>query len=83
MAPRMRVIVDGNTILNDELGDWQTRPPEALAYMIKPGYVPKPWMKALLVVMADAALNEQSTRFEITTSSRGRWSLNSENLDDI
>jgi hypothetical protein len=81
MAPKMRVIVDGNTILNDELGDWQTRPPESLAYMIKPGYTPKPWMKALLVVMADAALTEESMRFEVNTSSRGRWSLSAESLN--
>lgn len=81
MAPRMRVIVDGNTILNDELGDWQRKPPESLAHMIRPGYTPKPWMKALLVVLADAALTEESTRFEVNTSSRGRWSLSSEKLD--
>lgn len=77
----MRVIVDGNTILNDELGDWQRKPPDALAHMIRPGYKPKPWMKALLVAMADATLTEQPTRFEINTASRGRWSLSVERLD--
>lgn len=77
----MRIIVDGNTILNDELGDWERKPPEALAYMIRPGYMPKPWMKALLVVLADAVLNEQPTRFEINTASRDRWSISSERLN--
>ena len=81
MSPRMRVIVDGNTLLDNELVDWERRPPAELANMIRPGVTPKPWMKALLVVLADAALTEQSTRFEINTSSRGRWSLSSEKLE--
>jgi hypothetical protein len=77
----MKIIVDGDILLNDDLGDWERKPPSTLAHLIRPGFKPKPWMQAMLVVLADAAVREQPTRIEVNTSSRERWTLSVEKLD--
>jgi hypothetical protein len=78
----MKVIIDGKTIMDDPLGDWQNKPPAMFADAIKPQAKPAPWMKNILVTMADAALIGQATRIQVDTSSRGRWSMHVERLDD-
>lgn len=65
------ITVDGLTLLDAELDQWQERPPEQFADLIKPGHTPMPWMRATLVVLMDALLHNQPIRIHIRTYPSG------------
>ena len=63
----VRICIDEKTLFNDDLDVWQATPPDQFKDMIKPGSTPEPWMKAIMIVMADAAMTGQSVSIEATT----------------
>jgi len=69
------ITIDGETILDDPLDTWQRRPPELLASMISPGHDPKPYTKAMMIALADAAAHQQPIHINIQTSRHGAWTL--------
>jgi hypothetical protein len=70
----MRIMVDGNVLMDGPPGDYLKKPPEFVAESIKKGAKTAPWMKALMVTMADAAIRQQDLTLEITTTATG-WTL--------
>lgn len=70
----VRVIVNGETLLDEDLDAWQATPPDAFKDALKPGAKPEPWMTAILVTMADAALRGISVTIE-AAHEPGRWAL--------
>jgi hypothetical protein len=67
--------LNGRTLLNDNLDQWQQRPPQQLQELIKPGHKPQPWIQAALITLADAAMNSQPIEIHITTKPTG-WTIN-------
>jgi hypothetical protein len=70
----MRIVVDGVTLMNGPIGDFEKKPPEFVVESIKKGAKTAPWMKAVMVTMADAAIRQQDITLEVTTMATG-WTL--------
>lgn len=66
--------VDGRTLLDDNLDNWQQRPPEQLQELIKPGRKPQPWLQAALITLADAAMNNMPVEIHVKTHIAG-WTI--------
>ncbi len=67
--------VNGRTLLNDNLSDWQQQPPEAIKQLLNPKTTPTAWAKPAMIALADAALLNQAIRIDITTYPGGGWTL--------
>lgn len=52
---RAHLTIDGNIVLNGDLGQYHAQPPESFAKYLTPGARNEPGMKELLVALADAA----------------------------
>lgn len=67
MQVRTTLVIDGQTLLDHELGEWQNRPPESLAHLIKPGAQASPVLKTAMIALADALMANQPIHVEATT----------------
>jgi hypothetical protein len=67
----MRVTVDGQVIMDGDLGQWSTDPPELIKDQLRANARPAPWMRALMMTMADAAMGGQSISVDVKTRGDG------------
>ena len=70
----MRICIDDNVVFDDSLDVWQATPPDYFKDLIRPDAKPEPWLKAIMIVMADAAMTGQSVSIEATTGPSW-WSM--------
>lgn len=70
----VRVTVDGTIMLDDNLGDWQARPPEFLKQMVEPSSKPDPYIKAVGITLADALLTGHDVAIDVRTDG-DNWSM--------
>lgn len=70
----VRIVIDEKVLFDDELDVWKATPPDAFKDMLTPGARPEQWMKAIMIVMADAALTGQSVSIEAATGP-DRWAM--------
>lgn len=70
----LHVSIDGTTVIDGDIGQWSANPPQLLREQLAANATPKPWMRCLLMVIADAALASRDTTVAITTADR-RWSM--------
>ena len=73
MTARVHLTVDVEVVFDDTLDTWVFTPPDYFRNAIKPDAKPEPWLKAIMIVMADSAMTGASVRIEATTGSS--WSL--------
>lgn len=59
--------IDGTVEFDGSITEWQRTPPDAFKDLIKPDSNPAPWMKAIMISMADAVMTSRSTRIVATT----------------
>ncbi len=64
---RVQVSVDGDTIMDADLGRWTSKPPQILRDQLAANAAPKLYMRCLLVIVADAAMSATGTSIDITT----------------
>lgn len=69
-----RITIDGATLLDANLGEWTRTLPDILQQQLNPGAQPQPWMKALLLMVAEAAAGNQPFQADVTTRDNG-WVL--------
>lgn len=69
--PYAHITVDGRTLLNGDLGQWQTKPPAELAQHLKPGTPHQPGIRALLVALGDAVRMNKNTSIQLTNRDTG------------
>lgn len=74
-----RIAVDGQLLLSGDLGQWLQRSPETLDNMIS-GAPAQPYMKAVLVVLTDAALMNRDVEITVSTGGPDEWTLVVRNL---
>jgi len=74
MTPHVRIVIDEKILFDDNLDVWKATPPDAFKDMLTPGAQPQQWMKAIMIVMADAAMTGQSVAMEVITG-QDRWSM--------
>lgn len=70
----MRVRIDECVVFDDSLDMWQATSPDYFKDLIKPDARPEPWLKAIMIVMADAVLTGQDVSIEAVTG-EGKWSM--------
>lgn len=71
---QLHVTIDGQTVINGDLGEWNSNPPEILREQLAANATPKPWMRCLLMVIADTAMSGADTTVVIATGSQG-WTM--------
>ncbi len=74
MTARVRVTVDGYIVFDDTLDEWKFTPPDYFKDALKKDSRPEPWLKAIMIVMADAALTGSSVSIDATTG-ESCWSI--------
>jgi hypothetical protein len=74
MIPRVRLIVDGYVVFDDSLDEWKHTPPDYFKDALRQDAAPEPWLKAIMIVMADAAMTGSSVSIEATTG-KSEWSM--------
>ena len=75
----IRIVIDGDTLFDDDLDVWQATPPDQFKELLTPGAKPKPWMKAIMIVMADAAMTDNNVSIEAATAPE-KWAIEVVNL---
>lgn len=64
---RIRLEIDGYIEMDADLGKWTSEPPQILRDQLAANNAPKPYMRCVLMVVADAAMSETDTSIDITT----------------
>lgn len=76
----IKASIDGKVIIDGDTGTWERRPPEFIAEQLHNmtsnlnAAKPSPWMRAMMLVIAEAAMTETYTEIDINTWGAG-WSL--------
>lgn len=71
---RIRLTIDGDTIMDGDLGQWHNKPPESLTQHLNPAANPQPWAKAAMLAIVQAALEKRDVVIVVTTRDGG-WTL--------
>lgn len=71
-----RITINGKIEMDDNLGNWQSPPPEFLKKMVQPASKPEPHIKAVGIVLADSLLSGHDVAIDVTTDpATGEWSM--------
>jgi hypothetical protein len=73
------VVINGNNVFDGGLDEWENRPPDMFKDAVKQGAKPKPWLKAVMIAMADALMQNQSLNIDVTHRSN-RWQMKVEGV---
>lgn len=71
----VKVTVDDEVIADGDLGQWSNNPPPLLEEQLKAGARPRPWMRALLLTVADAAMRDRAMDITVHTKPGDGWTL--------
>lgn len=74
LTARVRLTVDGSVVFDDTLNEWKFIPPDYFKDALKKDAKPEPWLKAIMIVMADAALTGSGVSIDATTG-ESCWSM--------
>ena len=74
MIPRVCLTVDGSVVFDDTLDEWKHTPPDYFKDALRQDASPEPWLKAIMIVMADSAMTGSSVSIEATTG-KSEWSI--------
>lgn len=70
-----RITINGRIEMDENLGNWQARPPEFLKKMVQPASHPEPHIKAVGIVLADSLLTGHDVAIDVTTDGDGTWTM--------
>lgn len=71
----IKVVINGEQMMDDNLGNWTARPPEFLKRMVTPGGPkPEPHILAIGVVISNAVLMGEDAAIDVTVDDGG-WSM--------
>lgn len=68
---RATVIVDGETVMDEDLTQWQQRPPSFLAELADRKTKPAPHMQAVGVALASALIRSLAVTIDVRTDQLG------------
>lgn len=68
---RVRIVVNGYVEMDEELGEWQDRPPSFIRDHMKPGTLHRPHMKMVLIALTEAIMSDASVEIVADTAARG------------
>lgn len=65
---RVRIVVNGKVEMDENLGEWQDKPPSFIRDHMKPGTVHQPYMKMVLIAMTEAVMSDASVQIAADTT---------------
>lgn len=71
----LRIIVNGETWMNGDLGEWQQKQPAQFVEALKNPRAAQPGMMQLLTAMGECATGTRDYTLELTTSDDGGFTL--------
>jgi hypothetical protein len=71
---KVRLVIDGHTAMDEDLGTWLSDPPAILRDQLAANATPKLYMRAVLLIVADAAMTSTDTTIVVTTDA-GDWTM--------
>lgn len=73
---RIRIIIDGDTVMDADPGTWTHTPPDLDALKLQSTTPPQPWMQSVMFALADIATKAFAGQTQ--TDSKGGWTLDVE-----
>ncbi len=73
--PSLRIVVNGETWMNGDLGEWQQKQPAQFVEAFKNPRAARPGMMQLLTAMGECATSDKAHTLELTTSDDGGFTL--------
>lgn len=74
MSTHIKMTVDGEVLMDGDLGTWKRNPPSTIQHLLKPGRKPEPYLQAALGALLEASLISRSTTIDVETVEHG-WIL--------
>lgn len=74
LNPRVHLTVDGTVVFDNTLEEWKFTPPDYFKDALRQDAKPEPWLKAIMIVMADSAMTGNSVSIEAVTG-ESDWSM--------
>ena len=74
---QIKITIDGDVVMDGDAGTWQSRSDDFIAEQLSNmanGVTPAPYMRALMLTIAEAITTQADTEAEITSSKSG-WTL--------
>jgi len=68
---RVRIVINGKVEMDENLGDWQDRPPGFIRDHMKPGTIHQPHMKMVLIAMTEALMSDASVEIVADSAPSG------------
>lgn len=76
---RIALYVNGHVEFDGELNEWVATPPDFVKDMLKPEVTVAPWMKAVMLSLTDAVMQNKSLSMDVRTSEKS-WQLTVETV---
>lgn len=75
-----RITIDNVVEFDGSVTEWSRKPPDMFRDQIKPDAQPKPWMKAIMIAMAEGVMTKKSmniTAWSVVVGSpkKDGWSM--------
>jgi hypothetical protein len=70
----LKLVVNGQTLMDGDLGEWRHKPPTSVQHLLQPGKKPQPYMQAALMALMEAAIKDVDTTIKVRTKARG-WTI--------
>lgn len=74
MSAHVRLTVDEYIVFDDALDEWKFTPPDYFKDALAKNARPEPWLKAVMIVMADSAMTGNSVSIDAITG-ESCWSI--------
>lgn len=65
---RVRIIVNGDVQMDENLSEWRDTPPSFIRDHMKPGTLHQPYMKMVLIAMTEAVMSDASVQIAADTT---------------
>lgn len=62
-----KITVDAAVLFDGSVTEWERKAPDAFKDLLKPGHVPAPHIKSVMLLMADAAVSGRSATVVVET----------------
>ena len=73
--PTLHIVVNGETWINGDLGEWQQKQPAQFVEALKNPRAARPGMMQLLTAMGECATSDKAWTLALTTSDDGGFTL--------
>lgn len=73
--PSLHIIVNGETWMNGDLGEWQQKQPTQFVEALKNPRAAQPGTMALLTAISESITSDKNYTLELTNSDNGEYTL--------